>query len=256
LFSGDGGHVHHVLVHHKGLSIRKTVVVLALVQVVFSGIAVVSRIRLGWWAVVPAVALLLVAIVLIRWVDYVEFRVLWRHFIRDLFRSRRRSLASSVLLAKAGHRIRGAGTADELSRALGNVRADLDLAFLALEFTEDGRRIAEACAAPLPTGGASARRYFAGREGASCWVFSGDASPFDPEETSYIQTIEHQVRGEDGKVFAHLVCQRLGVGGSISLKPEDIRRYVVWPLRQVLQRLGPAEEADMVPAGQTENANS
>ncbi len=255
IFSGDGGHVHHVLVRHRGISVQKAVLALALAQVVFSGIAVVSRIGLGWWAVVPAVVFLLVAIALVRWVDYVEFRVLWHRFIGSLRDPRRKSLASAVILANAGRQIRRAGSVNELSDVLESVRADLELSFLALEFTEGGQQVVGACSTPLPTGSESARRYFTGREGGSCWVFSGEGPPVDPEDTSYVQTIAHRVRGEGGKVYGRLVCQREGAGGGVSLNPEDVRRYLVWPLGATLQRLGSAGGRKDALVARVEEAN-
>jgi UDP-GlcNAc:undecaprenyl-phosphate GlcNAc-1-phosphate transferase len=242
VFSGDRSHIHHVLVHGKGLSVRKTVVMLALIQILFSGIAVVSRIRLGWWAAVPAMALLILAIALFRWVDYVEFRVLWHRFVRALLHPRQRSLASVVGLANAGRHIRKAETTPELCDVLESVRAHLGLSFLAIELTETGRQALEGRAASHPPVNESARRYLMGLQGAPCIVFSGEEPPGNPEDTHCVQTVSLWVGGEDGEGYGRLVCRRESAIGALPLDPGEIRRYLVRPLGHALLRLRPASE--------------
>jgi len=68
-FSGDSSHMHHVLMTHKKLTVRKTVTVLAFVQVLFSAIAVLSRVGLGWHSLIPASALPRAAIAKSRWLE-------------------------------------------------------------------------------------------------------------------------------------------------------------------------------------------
>jgi UDP-GlcNAc:undecaprenyl-phosphate GlcNAc-1-phosphate transferase len=254
-FSGDRGHLHHVLVRRKGLSVGRAVVVLAFVQVLFAGIAVVSRIRLGWWAAAPATGLLLVAAALIRWVDYAEFHVLWHRFIRNLLHPTRRSLASVVGLAAAGRRIRAAATAAELSGALKAVREDLGLSFMAVEFTESGRRAVGDFPAPAPLGNESARRYLAGLEGASCWIFSGEERETeDAEPPPCGQTLAFAVPGWGESGYGRLVCHIERDADATFLRPEDVGRYLAAPLGEALRRLGRAEGRDDAVAARADDA--
>jgi len=233
LFSGDRSHIHHVLVHRKGLSVSGTVLVLALIQVLFSGIAVVSRIGLGWWSAAPAGGLLLLAAVLIRWVDYVEFRVLWHRVVGLFFGNGGLGLASSVDLARAGRAILDAHTPAELGRMLEELRAGLDLSSLEVAFTDAGvRAVGDDCVPQSSTGPARTR----GPEDppvASWWTFT-DGAPAapDPGESSFDQTVTYPIFAPDGTAYGRLVCSATCARETPGFDPAELRRYVVAALAE------------------------
>jgi hypothetical protein len=172
-FSPDQGHVHHVLVHRKGLTVPRTVIALAGAQILFSGMAVFSRVRLGWYALIPNAVLLVAACACIRWLGYVELGVIRRHVLDRLFLyCRRRHLSALAEIARGGELVRGAKSTSELKDRLWTAMEEGRFDFVALELSGLGAQVL----ADEPTfsecRNAEAVAYLAGRNGRPGWLFS------------------------------------------------------------------------------------
>lgn len=223
-FSGDRSHIHHVLVN-KGLTVPRAVLSLAGVSALFAATAVASRNWRERELLVTCVVLLVLAGLALRWLGYLELRVLVDRLIQVL--RGRRQLSDLVALAAVGEAIGAARTVEDLKARL---RAAVDqgrFEFIALELAgpraADYGRVVE-CRHP------AAERYLAGRDDATLWLFSAKADGrADEAAGSIAYTIP---LGDPAGSLGTLVCQR-------ALRPDDgaagaIARYVAAPLVQAL----------------------
>ena len=236
IFTGDQSHSHHVLVR-KGFSVPKAVGVLALLQVLFSGMAISSRMRLGWYSLVPVAGLLLIAVLSVRWLDYLEFRVAWGKLVRRLSRSSRSAKAEVLGIARAGELIRGASSPEALHDALAGAAQIGGFSYVALEFSDLGTSIVE-CG--RPRGGAlnnEAAEYLAGSDGRACWLSSvgpGEQGTARPEGGGIRFAVP--LPPEDGR-YGRLVCHRQYDLRSVGATAVDVHRYLAEPVAEVMDRL-------------------
>ncbi len=231
-FSPDRGHVHHVLISRKSMTVQRAVLVLAGTQVIFSGVAVFSRARLGWASLVPVVALLALAVGAARWLGYIEFSVLWRSALDRLRRRRRMELGALVGLARAGRIVAGAGTASDLRWRLRDAAREAGFTFVALEFTDRGAHTARETASLAECRNGAAAAYLLGQNGRPFWLFSGKQTGPAPSEV----TFRLRLPADDGR-FGRLVCHRYLAPAARPFSARDVGRYIGAPLAKALERI-------------------
>jgi len=265
LFSPDRSHVHHVLVNVKGLTVPRAVAALAGVQLLCSGTALFTRVRLGWYSLAPSLLLLALAGLGAWWLGYLEFRVLGYHLRQGLFMRRRRHWSQLVRIARAGELVRGANSVTELKARLHEAAQEGRFTYLALEFSEHGERAVSggrmppgrllpvraraATAGQQQTDDPAEASDLASRELAPVWLFSppparsaADRGPgmCNVEDRAADVTYAVQLPA-GGRTYGQLVCRRrddpLGAGPGAG----DLQRFLAQPVADALRRLGREE---------------
>lgn len=225
-FAGDRSHIHHVLVN-RGLSVPRAVITLAGTSALFSVAAGLSRSWRNEGVLLLIVVTLVAAFLGLRWLGYVELRVLADRLRAGLPRRGRRSaISGEVELARAGEGFASAGTLEELrARLEASARAMEGLAFLALEL--DGP--ADATLGPWSSGAHPlAAAYLAALPADRvAWVVAG-AAPWDPATSSVWRRVEPLSVGERR---GRLVLERCG-------EPDPrLGEYLIAPLADALAAL-------------------
>jgi UDP-GlcNAc:undecaprenyl-phosphate GlcNAc-1-phosphate transferase len=240
-FSGDQSHAHHLLVRRKGLSVPRTVIVLAGLQALFSGMAVSSRMRLRWHSLIPVGALLLLVVVGVWWLGYVELRVFWHHVRHSLFGRRRRQLSGLVGMARAGELVRDVASAAELAGRLRDAVREGGLAYLALELSDAGAKTLAGEQPPAEARNDEAAAYLSGRDGKPTWLFSTE--PAEAREgtenggsPAASVTISVRLPAEDGR-YGRLTCLRRDNLRDPGPCARDVHLYLAAPVARALERL-------------------
>lgn len=251
-FSPDRSHVHHVLVNRKGLAVTRAVVMLGGAQALLSGMAVFSRVRLGWYSLIPNAVLLAFVTIWIWWLGYIELSVIWRHLLdRLLLYRRRRHLCALAEIARGGELVRGANSAAELKDRLRDSVTEGRFAYLALELSESGAQILAAEPAVAESRNAEAAAYLASQDGRLGWLFSAEAADTDDQGQAHPTGVTFAVRllVDDG-CYGRLVCHRCDDPRDLGLAARDVQRYLAGPLVEVMGRLRqPPEERIYMPKG-------
>ncbi len=229
-FAGDRSHIHHVLVN-RGLSVPRAVVTLAGTSALFSVAAGLSRSWRNEGVLALIGVTLLVAFLGLRWLGYVEVRVLVDRLRAGLPRRGRSAISGEIALARAGEGFAGARTLEELrARLEASARAMEGLAFLSVEL--DGP--ADPALAPWSSGSHPlATAYLAALPpDRVAWVVAGVA-PWDPASSSVWRRVEPLAVGERR---GRLVLERCGEADA------RLGEYLVAPLADALAGLlaGPA----------------
>jgi UDP-GlcNAc:undecaprenyl-phosphate/decaprenyl-phosphate GlcNAc-1-phosphate transferase len=228
---GDRSHIHHVLVK-KGLPVRRAVTALALVALLSSGAAVASR---AWR--VPSflglcVLLLALALLGLRWLGYLELRVL-RDRLAQVLRGRG-SLPDLVALASAGETIGAATGLADLHGRLRLAVAEGRFHFICVELSP---RVAVALDGParvIECQNPTAERFLAGREGVPMWLFSSAPRASELPELGSV-TYKVPLTTPDG-ALGHLTCER-AIEAADHTAYASITRYIAAPLAQALGRV-------------------
>ncbi|MCO5167987.1 MAG: undecaprenyl/decaprenyl-phosphate alpha-N-acetylglucosaminyl 1-phosphate transferase [Planctomycetes bacterium] len=224
--SGDRSHIHHVLLN-RGLSVRKAVLTLAAVGALLAGAAVASRNWREQTLLVASLGLLLLAGLALRWLGYLELRVLADR-LGQLMRGRR-ALSDMVLVASAGEGLSEATSLDDLRARL---RAAVTLGrfeFVALEFTP--RPDMPAIQDTVECHNEAAARFQAARDGLPLWLFS---CPNDTPCATGFVSYSIPLVGPNGPIGVLLCQRRLG---SEDGSAGAITRFFAEPLVAALHRL-------------------
>lgn len=137
-FSGDRSHIHHVLLN-KGLAVPTVVRALALISALLATVAVLSRNWREQAFLAGAVVVFALAVMALRWLGYLELKVLAARLIHALRHPRRADLARAVTAASVAESIGRATSASQLRQALDAAVADLQLDALGLALADDLR---------------------------------------------------------------------------------------------------------------------
>lgn len=129
---GDRSHIHHVLLN-KGLSVPRAAASLALIALLFSATAVLSRswrreVVLAW-----LVVLFVSALIGLRWLGYVELQVLLDRCKGFLSRSRRTTVPQAVAIARTGETLSKARSLSEVDASLRLLVEQAGFEYVALE---------------------------------------------------------------------------------------------------------------------------
>jgi len=262
LFSPDRSHVHHVLVNVKGLTVPRAVAALAGVQLLCSGTALFTRVRLGWYSLAPGLLLLALAGLGAWWLGYLEFRVLGHHLRQSLFMRRRRHWSELVRIARAGEMVRNASSVTELKARLHEAAREGRFTYLALTLSEYGERAISGDKMSPGRRDAVAGTARARSARSPVWLFSsptaraaadrgprssGQAGPSE-EPDLRPRAGRSEARAADvtfavqlpsgGRTYGQLVCRRrddpLGPGPAVG----DLQRFLAQPVADTLRRLG------------------
>ncbi|MBX3466775.1 MAG: undecaprenyl/decaprenyl-phosphate alpha-N-acetylglucosaminyl 1-phosphate transferase [Planctomycetes bacterium] len=232
-FVGDRSHMHHVLLN-RGLSVRQAVLWLSGTSALFAATAVMSRLWRHEAALTAALASAALAAFGLRWLGYVELRVLTDRLRHALTRPRGRELPHLVAMARAGDVIAAARTVPELHAALREALPISGLTYITVEFSP-------ALAAALGEHGhvTEARNQLAElvarRDRPALWLFSCPL-PDDHDETTrpgVCYTIPFELGPDLRGVFGF---HRFLAGLSAGSGDEAMRRYLAEPLRLALGR--------------------
>ncbi len=228
-FTGDRSHIHHVLLN-RGLTVPRAVLSLTVVSLLFCVSAVLSRL----WRNDAAFVLALVALGLagagLRWLGYLELRVLWNRFRHAILRHRRAELPALLAFARAGEQVRGAGSLDDLRRRLSVAVKVGGFTYVAAEFSPALADLLGADATHIECHNPLSTRV-AQRQRPGLWVFSSDAPEASRDELSSA-AVTHSVPfslGGDGLggvlVFHQFVNDREPASTS-----QALREYLVAPI--------------------------
>jgi UDP-GlcNAc:undecaprenyl-phosphate GlcNAc-1-phosphate transferase len=221
-FAGDRSHIHHVLVN-RGLSVPRAVATLAGTSALFAVAAGLSRSWRNEGVLLLIGVTLLAAFLGLRWLGYVELRVLVARLRGGLPRRGRSAISGEVALARAGEAFAGARTLDDLRARLEASARTMDgLAFLAVELDAAGEP-------PLTSWSSGAHplaaAYLAALPpGRVAWVVAGVA-PWDPATSSTWRRVEPLPAGERR---GRLVLERCGDADA------RLGEYLVAPLADAL----------------------
>jgi len=229
-FQGDRSHIHHVMLN-RGLSVPRTVRILGGISGALAAAAVLSR---SWreGGFVPLIgAIVVIALLGLRWLGYVELKILADRVRHSLFRRRLRGSPAALALAGASDGVADCVSGAQLRTLLHVIVQQADLDFLALEF-------------PDPSWGAlragdarSARRFLAGVDGERAWCFAVERADADDPLRETVSLTVPVALGE-GR-FARLTCHRSVRARHGELTGADVSRYLAEPMGALLQRLGP-----------------
>lgn len=231
-FEGDRSHMHHVLLQ-KGLGVRPAVGLLGGVASAFALAALLSR---SWreWGMTSVLVPLALAAAGLRYLGYVELRVLGDRLWTVLRRPQRRLLSGLFTIARAGEVIRPASDLADLRERLRRAREVAGFSFLAVEWSEQA--YGELGLAPERDAvlHPQAQAWVDAHPAERSWVFSADLQP--ETSTSTLVTWCVPVPAESGR-YGRLACQSLVEHGTPAPSVDDIRRYLAEPLALVLMAL-------------------
>ncbi len=256
LFSGDKSHTHHVLIRRKRLSVPMAVLALTCVQILFSAIAVASRIRLGWYSLIPVGLLLVFVLLAVRWLNYVEFAVLARYLLGGLVRQRRRSLTNIFSLANAGTTLGGVESAQDLSDSLERLVHSGYFIFIGIELRGEHMGIIADTVVPCQARNREAGEYLVGRGDHPCWLISREVD--DAERRASRGNMRYALPlVSDGVTYGEIVCDRLYDPGSTEeTTARDVYHYLALPLADVMARLSARSSPAEPGLGQTKVVGS
>lgn len=230
-FAGDRSHIHHVLLD-RGKSAATATLWLAGISALFAGTAVLSRLWRNDIALGAALTTALLAAAGLRWLGYVELRVLVDRLRHGLTRRRGRELPHLLGMARAGDLIRAARSVPELQGRLREAVEAANLTYLAVEFSPalattlgDLVRVTDAKN--------ELAEQVARRDRPGLWLFSS-AQVEERSELSHpgvCVTIPFSLGGELGGVFAF---HRFLDGPDATANDVGLRRYIAEPLRLAL----------------------
>lgn len=232
LFVGDRSHIHHVLLN-KGLGVRQAVASLGGVAVLFAGAAYLSRSWREEGLLATSLVLMAAAFLGLRYLGYVELRVLLDRLRETLLRQRRRHISGLVAVARAGEGLSGVQDLDGLANRLALALEGGGFRFVGLAWSEEARR--NLAIGPREQGrNADSSAWLAGQAaGTTTWVFA--APPSDSAPRAAI-TWSLPLPPETGR-YGTLVVQRPHDPETPPPSERDLHRYLTEPLTLALMSL-------------------
>lgn len=230
-FVGDRSHIHHVLLS-RGKSPAQATLWLAGISALFAGTAVLSRLWRNDVALGAAVTTAVLAAAGLRWLGYVELRVLLDRLGHGLTRRRGQELPHLLGMARAGDLVRAARSVPELQSRLPEAVVTAKLTYLAVE-----------CSPALATALGEHARFtdvrndlaalVARRDRPGLWVFSSDAVAAQDEATcpAVCVTIPFSLGGD---LIGFFAFHRFLDGPDATANDAGLRRYLAEPLRIAL----------------------
>ncbi|MHC4507162.1 MAG: hypothetical protein ACYTFI_28115, partial [Planctomycetota bacterium] len=205
-----------------------------------------------WYSLVPVGSLMLLALLSVRWLDYIEFRVAWRRLIHGLSRSGRSTRAEVLDIARAGELIGAADTPEALRDALGEAVQSGGFSYIALEFSDLGASIVECGSARTEPLNSEAAEYKAGSGNRACWLTSTEsgeqgAGRSDGGGVRFAVPLPP----EDGR-YGRLVCHRRYDLQSVGANAADVHQYLAKPVAAVMESLERSKGRE--PSGQQARA--
>lgn len=230
-FVGDRSHIHHVLLN-RGKSAAQATLWLAGISALFAGTAVLSRLWRNDVALGAALTTTLLAAAGLRWLGYVELRVLLDRLGHGLTRRRGRELPHLLGMARAGDLVRAARSVSELQGRLREAVETAKLTYLAVEFSP---ALASALGeqAQVTDARNAVAAQVARRDRPGLWLFSS-AEVVAQDESSHAAvcvTIPFSLGGDLGGFFAF---HRFVEGPDAMVNDAGLRRYLADPLRVAL----------------------
>lgn len=245
-FVGDRSHIHHVLLD-RGWSVPRAVAVLGGASFLFAASAVLSRRYTHQGYLALLVLCLLAAAGALRWLGYVELRLLRDRLLRGLFRRGPRGIPEVLALIRAGDLLRRATDPDGLKQRLAEAAVEARVHFLAWEPSDEAlRRVTDRTVVQRRSSSSSRRLYLETRGQRPVWLFAGAPAAEEAEALGEEQ-LAVAVPPGDGR-FGRLVVHRLLREGQGVPSVHDVRDYLAHPLAEAVEGLRPAASADADPA--------
>jgi hypothetical protein len=242
-FAPDRSHIHHVLLL-RGVSVPRATLVLVLMQVLFVAAAIsITRLQ-GPWVLAPLGVAILTGVLGLRWLNYMELRVLWHRVLHRLLHRRRQKYGHIMALANAGEHLAAVDSTAEVAGRLQAVVDDARLACLCVTLEPDIRAaIPEADRQILETPETSSTaRALLNAE--PFWMLGNATQEIDERTMERITFTYPLALGE--RLLGRVAIVRWQEPREVGPTSNDVRRYVADPLTRLLQRLIGADAPDEI----------
>ena len=230
-FSGDRGHIHHVLIS-KGLTPPRVVFILAGMQLLWAGLAALLFSWRDPLVLVPVALVITLTLLAVRWLGYVELEVVMNHIRQGLFRRHRPVISDAVALARAGELLRDARSPSALKDALRAAVVESHFTYIAIELSPLAQKLLDGEPPVTECRNVEAATYSAGND-TPRWLFSTEATVAD-EHTLGNVIYTTQLPADDGR-FGKLVCHRFHGINRPAPDAINIERYLTQPIIEALE---------------------